>query len=430
MELSHILILIVILLPLAVLIYKVPELGLVLCLIVGSLFKSMVQPLLGDIDITVYLFVVTFGSILIRCIIEKKLVLPDLKINIGVLLLIGISLASLLYTPLFQQGSDVFLRFVFLTISIMYATFMWCTDINRIKRLIVIFIGIVFAYSTAIIVWVFLIQHGAYSASRAAFAGTPALAVAQLLAAAIIAAFVLRDFVSGRFKRWALYLVILAGVAELIALNSRGPLIALVVGAICLFFLYSLREKKRVVLLSIPLLAIIVIVFILLPEQFTSRYALIADLGSSSIAARLSMWQFVGEHFSDWFFSGAGMFGFAYYYLPGQAELSIWGAYPHNIFLDVFAAIGFFGLLIFVWLNGSFLYRGIKVSRTEQQSSHLLGLAALVALIIFLVNGLFSMSIIDTRPLWFFGGVILSLERLWRKRNEEGMHTSIGSAPL
>jgi O-antigen ligase len=419
MELS-ILFAIIILVPLAVLIFKFPELGLVLCLVVGSFFKGLVQPLLGDIDITVYLFAVTFGSILIRCSMEKRLTLPDLKINIGVLLFTGLLLASLLYTPLFEQGTDVFLRFVFLTIPIMYAAFMWCTNINRIKRLLTIFIGVVFAYSTILIVWVFLVQHGVYQGGRATFAATPALGVAQLLAAGIIIAFILRGFVSGRFKRLALYLLIIAGVVELIALNSRGPLIALAAGAVCLFFLYSPREKGRVVLLALPLLAIVVFAFFLLPGQYTSRYALLTNLGSLSIAERLSMWQFVGAHFSDWFFTGAGIFGFAYYYLPGQAEFSIWGAYPHDIFLDVFAAAGFFALLVFAWLIGSLIYRGIKVSRTGQQSSHLLGLATVVALIIFLINGLFSMSIIDTRPLWFFGGVLLSLERWWRTRDEEG----------
>jgi O-antigen ligase len=410
------------LVPLALLIFRYPELGLVLCLVVGSLLKSIIQPLLDSVDITVYLFAVTFGSILIRSFMEKKFPLPDLKINIGVLLLIGFILASLLYTPLPEQGADVFLRFLLLTIPIMYAIFIWCTDINRIKRLLTIFVGIVFAYSTALIIWVFLVQHGVYSDSRAAFAETPVLGVAQLLAAGIIAAFILfipRGFVSGRFKRLALYLLIIAGVVELIALNSRGPLIALAAGAVCLLFLYSPREKGRVLLWALPLIAVSVCAFFWLPEQYTSRYSLVTNTESVSIAARLSMWQFVGAHFSDWFFAGAGIFGFVYYYLPGQAELSIWGAYPHNVFLDVFAAAGFFALLVFVWLIGLLIYRGIKVSRTGEPSSHLLGLAGVVPLILFLVAGLFSMSIIGTRPLWFFGGVILALERWWRTRDEE-----------
>jgi O-antigen ligase len=421
LNLSQMLPLVVPLLLLAILIFKFPELGLVLCLVVGSLFKGLIQPLLGDIDITVYLFAVTYGSIFIRSCVDKKLALPDLKINIGVLLLIGFLLASLFYTPLHEQGTEVVLRFVFLNVSIMYAIFMWCTDINRIKRLLSIFVGVILAYSTTLIVWVFFIQHGVHPSLRAALTETPSLGVAQFLAAAIVAAFALRGFISGKYKRLALNLLIIIGVVELIALNSRGPLIAFVVGAICLFFLYSPRNRVKIIVFSTVIVVVLVLAFILLPEQYTGRYALLTNLESGSVAARLSMWQFVAAHFSDWFFTGAGVFGFAYYYCPGQAELSIWGAYPHNVFLDIFAAVGFFGLLVFVWLIGSLIYRGIKTSRIGEQSSRLLGLATVVPLIVFLVAGLFSMSIIGTRPLWFFGGVLLSLEWLRAKRSEENV---------
>ncbi len=421
MGLYQILALIILLGLLAVLIFKIPELGLVLCLVIGSLLKGMIQPFLGPIDITAYLFAVTFGSIFIRRSMEKKLSLPDLRVNIGVLLLVALLLASLLYTPLLRQGTDIFLRFVFLAISMMYATFMWCTNIDRIKKVLFIFMGITLAYGTAAFIWVFLLGHELYSGSRAPFPGTPVLGIAQFLAVGILTAFILRGFVTSKYKRLTLNLLMIMGVVELIALNSRGPLIAFVVGVVCLFFLYSSREKRRLILPALILLATITCTFLLLPSQYTGRYELIANLESSSIAVRLDMWQFVAEHFSDWFFTGGGIFGFAYYYFPEQAELSVWGAYPHNIFLDVFATAGFFGLLVFVWLIGSLLFRGVKICGASERSFHLLGLATVVPLIIFLVAGLFSMSIIGTRPLWFFGGVTLSLERLWRVRDKRSI---------
>lgn len=429
MGLYQILALIILLGLLAVLIFKIPELGLVLCLVIGSLLKGMIQPFLGPIDITAYLFAVTFSSIFIRRSMEKKLSLPDLRVNIGVLLLVALLLASLLYTPLLRQGTDIFLRFVFLTISIMYATFMWCTNINRIKRLLFIFMGISLAYGAAAFVWIFLLQGGVYLGPRAAFLQTPPVAVATFLAVGILTAFILRGFVTSKYKRLTLNLLMIMGVVELIALNSRGPLIAFVVGVVCLFFLYSSREKRRLILPALILLATITCTFLLLPSQYTGRYPLITSLESSSIAWRLGAWQYVVEHFRDWFFTGAGIFGFAYYYSPGQTEWSIFGVYPHNIFLDVFTSAGFFGLLVFVWLIGSLLFRGVKICGASERSFHLLGLATVVPLIIFLVNGLFSMSLIDSRPLWFFGGVVLSLGQLWRKRNEKSMHTSIGSTP-
>jgi len=421
MEVTQI-VLILCLITLAGLIFKIPELGLVLCLVAGSLFKGMVQPLLGAIDVTVYLFAITYGSIFIRCSMERRLGLPDLKINMGVLLLVTILLASLLYTPLPRQGSDILLRFIFLTISIMYATFMWCTNVNRIKRLLFIFTGILLAYGTAAFVWVFLIQQEVHFGVRAAFPETPPISVAQLLAAGIITAFILRSFISSKYKKLTLELLMITGAVELIALNCRGPLIAFLVGGVFLFCLYSSKEKKKGVFLASIVLAVMVLAFTLLPSQYTGRYALVTHPESSTVAARVDMWRFVAGHFSDWFFTGAGMLGFAYHYYPEQIEFSIiWGAYPHNIFLDVFATAGFFGLLAFTWLIGSLVYKGIKVSHTREQSFHLLGLATIVPLITFLVAGLFSMSIIGTRDLWFFGGLILSLERWWRKRDKESI---------
>lgn len=405
------------LIPLAVLIFKVPELGLVLCLVIGALFKGMIQPLLGPVDITVYLFAVTFGSIFIRGSIEKNLPLPDLRFNIGVLLLIGLLLASLIYTPLLRQGTEMFLRLIFLSISMLYATFMWCNNITRIKRLLFIFLGILLAYGTAAFIWVFLL--GNVSGSRAPFPETSVLGVAQFLAAGILIAFILRTFVSGKYKRLTLSLLMIMGTAELIALNSRGPLIAFVVGAVCLFFLYSPREKGRSVVLSTVIVTVLILAFILLPSQYVARYASIVNIESPSIAWRLGAWQYVLQHFSEWFFTGAGLCGFAYYY-AGTTDPLASATYPHNIFLDIFADTGFFGLIVFVWLIGYLFYKGIIISRVGESSIHLLSLAATVALIVIVIEHLFS-GTIAARGLWFFGGLILSLERLWRKRNKESI---------
>ena len=408
------------LIPLAALIFGIPELGLVLCLVVGSLFKGMIQPFLGPLDITVYLFAITFSSIFIRSSMEKKLALPDLKINIGILLLTTLLLVSLLYTPLPRQGTEMFLRFVFLTISMLYATFIWCNDVSRIKRLLFIFSGILLAYGTAAFIWVFLLGHGLHPGSRSPFPETPVLGIARYLAVGIAIAFILRSFVSSKYKRLMLGLLMIIGLVELIALNARGPLIALFVGILCLFLLYSPNERRRLVSLAPIGLAIIVLAFILLPSQYTGRYVLITNLESSSITWRLEAWQYVIAHFSDWFFTGAGICGFHYYYLGVTNSFDMIQA-PHNIFLGIFADVGFFGLLLLVWLIGSLFYRGAKMPRAGERSIHLLGLATIVAFIVFITEYLFGGSLISTRGLWFFGGLILSLERLCIVRDKRSM---------
>lgn len=46
-----------------------------------------------------------------------------------------------------------------------------------------------------------------------------------------------------------------------------------------------------------------------------------------------------------------------------------------------------------------------------------------------MINAFFSTSLINTRPIWFFGGLILSLGHIWRKDNifskEENIRTFI-----
>jgi O-antigen ligase len=410
MEVTQI-VLYVCLIPLAFLIFKFPELGLVLCLVVGSLFKGMVQPLLGPVDITAYLFVVTFGSILIRGAMEKNLPMPGLAINISILLLLALLLASLLYTPLPRQGFETFLQLTFLSVSLLYATFIWCNNIDRIKRLLFIFACVLLAYGLVALIWVLVL--GNVSGSRAPFPGTPVLGIAQYLAVGILVAFILREFVSGKFKRLALSLLIIAGIVELIALNSRGPLIAFLAGAVCLFFLYSGREKRRVIVLSTAIVTVLILTFILLPSQYTSRYAFITSPESTSIAWRLDAWHYVIQHFPDWFFGGAGISSFSYYY-AGTIDPLAPVVYPHNIFLDIFANVGFFGFLILFWIIGYLFYKGVKMARMSGSAIRHFGLAATAALTVFVIEYLFS-GTITSRGLWFFGGLILALERISKK---------------
>ncbi len=425
MNLSQVLPLVVILLLLVVLIFRIPELGLVLCFVASSLFKGMVQPLLGPIDLTVYLFAVTYGSIFIHCLRSHSFVLPDRKINISIGLLLALLLASLFYTPLPSQGTDIYLRFIFLTVSIMYATFIWCNNnIERIKRVLSIFTWISLGYGAVLLCWILLLQPtDLFNPVRAALQQTPPLAVAQIIAPGIIIAFILRDFLYNKYKRIALNVLMLVGIVELVALNSRGPLIAFIVGGIALFILYPRQQRKQLVIPYIIGIATMILAFLFLPEQFTARYALLADPQSPSIAWRLNAWWFVIKHIPDWFFTGAGIFGFAYYYLPGQ-EWSIFGAYPHNIFLDIFADAGIFALLAFIGFIYMLLHKGIKMIRPvlNFQSTGSTALIAITAIVVLMTAYQFSGSIIGTRGLWLFAGLLLATEKLWK----QGMHTRSG----
>jgi len=223
-------------------------------------------------------------------------------------------------------------------------------------------------------------------------------------------------------------LAVLSTIA-LIALNSRGPLIAFLCGVFSIIFLIG-EERKKYIFLLLKLIGALSIIFIFIPKEYTSRYSLITNLESSSISARLSAWRFVVDHFSEWFFKGAGLSGYAYYSHPGNPYFSIFGNHPHNIFLDIFADVGFLGLLFFLGIIGFIFYKGFKMCRVADYKFRILGLSSFIAFIVFMIENLFSMSLIGTRPIWFFGGLILSLEYIWRKESrfpEKGnIHACVG----
>lgn len=413
---------------LAVIIFKFPEFGLVLCVVCGSYIKGIIQPIIGTIDITVYLFIVTYFSIFLhRSIKEKKIFIPPLKINIWMSLFVMILLGSLLYTPLPKQGIEIFFRFIVLDVSMMYMVYIWAIDTDKIERILYIFSGISITYGLLLAIAIFFSNNNYFYNYRGAFISTAPIAVAINLAAGILITLLVKNLIKQKHIRGLLTLLAILSTVALITLNSRGPLIAFICGVFSIIFLIG-KERKKYIFLFIKLVGALSIIFIFIPKEYTSRYSLITNLESSSISARLSAWRFVVDHFSEWFFKGAGLFGYAYYY-PENTTYSIFGSYPHNIFLDVFADVGFFGLLFFLGIIGFIFYKGFKMCSVEDYKFRILGLSSFIAFIVFMINAFFSTSLINTRPIWFFGGLILSLGHIWRKDNifskEENIRTYI-----
>lgn len=399
-------------------ILKAPGIGLVLCVLVGPLFKGSLQPFLGQIDLTVFIFVVTAVSVLARLAVERqRITLPKSSFNFLILSFVTLLLASVLYTPLPGYGLEIFLRFVILDLSVLYLVFMWTTDQKRVKRLLSLFAWIGLTYGTIMFIGILLVPGGLVSSHqfRAVLSTTPPIAVALILTASILIALtlVITQSIEGRVRRWTLLTLTILSTAELIALNCRGPFIAFIAGLASLAAIASRSRRWRpyVMLGLILLIGAGIMAFHILPSQYTARYGLILNLESSSISARVNAWKFVVDHFDDWFLRGAGLFGFAYHYTGRTNDLSIFGSYPHNLFLDVFSDSGIVGLSLFAAIIGYILLQAWLMIKKGKGSTRALAIASFIGFIALLVNSLFSMSIIDTRLLWFIGGSILALRR-------------------
>jgi hypothetical protein len=373
--------------------------------VIAGLIKGPIQPFLGVIDLTIYLFMITFLSILIRSIIVKQLSVPDFKFNLLIVLLIIILGFSLLYSPLKDYGLNLFLRFLFLGLSLLYAVFMWCTNINRIKITLIIFCILSITYGLVSFLWTFILSQESL-VERALFPNTPILAIAWFLAAGILSTFILKDLLSKKYLKLLIYILIVVIIVELIALASRGPLIAFIVAAASLFALYIIRKKKKeAIVIFGSIVATIVFSLILLPSQYTSRYFL-TGTASSSIAIRIDMLLAVINNFTNWFLGGAGLGGFA--------ALGI-GNYPHNIFLEIFTHAGFFALLIFCLIIGLIVYRGVKLCFSSDNIVRIVATAIFISFVVYLTGHLFSGDITSTRPLWFFTGLILALKLVYTR---------------
>lgn len=356
---------------LAFIIFKFPEVGLVLCVVSGSYIKGIIQPIIGAIDITAYLFIVTYFSIFLhRSIKEKNILVPPLKINIWISLFIMMLLGSLLYTPLPKQGIETLFRFTVLDVSMIYMVYIWAIDTDKIKRILYIFSGISVIYGLLLLIAIFFSNNNYFYNYRGAFISTAPIAVAINLAAGILIALLVKNLIKQKYIRGLLTLLAMLAVVSLITTNSRGPLIAFLGGVFSIIFLIG-KERKKYIFLFLKLAGALSIIFIFLPKEYTSRYSLITNLESSSISARLSAWRFVVDHFSEWFFKGAGLFGYAYYYYPENTTYSIFGSYPHNIFLDVFSHAGVFALLIFIWIIAFLFCKGFKICRITNYEFHI-----------------------------------------------------------
>lgn len=408
------------LIAVAAVIFLIPEIGLVLCMVVGALLKGMVQPYVEVVDVTLYLVAVTYFTVFVRSSADRTLALPDARINILVGLFLSLLFVSLLWTPVEAAGLYKLARVAFLTVSMMYATVMWCTSVDRVRRVLFLFTCVALTYAAVTFIIVFFVDNQLSSDMRANIRGACAIGVGQLLAMAILAAVAVRQLVAGRATRIVIDALAVVSVVELVALNSRGPLIALLVGVGCLVLLSWVDRGRRVLGISMALLTIVAVAFAVLPSRYTGRYQLLTDLGSTSVSARVEMWSIVAAHGADWFLTGAGTSGFGVAYL-GDADLgAAMRLYPHNIFLDVFVNGGFFALLVFGCLIGLLLYRGFLLCRAAEGTVRSAGIAATVLFVAFLVASLFSGNLLDTRPLWLFAGLVVSLQLVARRIERVG----------
>ena len=224
----------------------------------------------------------------------------------------------------------------------------------------------------------------------------------------------LKNKVKG-LRYWFLFLCPIAAAMTIMGASSRGAQLALALQLLILF--YKKITLKRV------FLAIFIggVVFSLLPEEQFERFQSMGEDETSK--QRILYWENGLDMMLDHPISGVGYFNFPTYYnrfysddLLGMrakkgAEL------PHNIFIQVGAEVGVFGLIAYLLLIALFFSftKNIKVGSRSNiyRSSWLIDVSRglLIGLIGFVIAGQF-VSVVYYPFLWVHLALIVALKNI------------------
>ena len=395
-----------------------PTLGLVLCAVVAPLSKGILQPYLGPVDLTGMVYATTLLSIGARLVRRRRMPsFPPAAFNVLVGVFLVFLLVGYLRSPVRSYAAQLVFRFVALDLGLLYMLIAWVQDRARLRRLALTFVWGGLLYGVLLLVSIVLIPGllGPSMAARAVFEGTAPLTVGLFLAMGVILALSFAVSTMRAPRRLALLAFVALAVVQLVAVNSRGPLLGLALGT-AVWIISSLRAVpwRRLILPASVVVGPAVLSLFCLPQEIVARYnpALLdlANPAATSASARAAMWRFVASHAGEWFVAGAGLYGFAFQYGGGPDAVAVFGAHPHNLLLEVYSSVGFFGAVCFSTLIVLPLVQAIRwalrrgVSPDEWMARGILG-----ALVAAFVSAFFSMGLLDTRLVWFAAGCAFCL---------------------
>jgi len=236
-------------------------------------------------------------------------------------------------------------------------------------------------------------------------------------------------------KKKIFYVVLfLMELACLFFTNSRGGLVALVLGGLIFFsfgLLFTKREKLNFVFKNKIYIAIIIFglfVFALfwfsLAPAYKVRIESSFDSKQASVASRVSYWRSGWDAIKKRPWLGYG--------LENQQEIYSryyqrdWGVYDkvntipdraHNLFIDSLLTGGIFGLLLLILWNSYFLY--FIFFNLKNNNFKNLSLAILFAYICYTISLLFSFSVFVTELYFWLFLLILSFTRIYQENTKD-----------
>ncbi len=251
---------------------------------------------------------------------------------------------------------------------------------------------------------------------RASFLGVNPISYAQWAGAVAVASLAIAPVVRTRWRRVLAYLGSAILVIVVLAANSRGPMLCLVLTVAVLVLAEARRSRSyRALAWMTGAVIVFLLAISLLPKQLVSRYSDFSEErgGFYAVGSRLTVYQrlrawesavdvSLAEPTTMAFGLGCGGFAHAYYH----ADVQWW---PHNIFLEVLSEGGIVGLLLLAGHWGTFLLLGRRRGagiRPTDESRRRIYLALGLALLFLFIGAQFSGDLSHNRRLWYFLGLL------------------------
>jgi len=368
---------------------------------------------IGYFNSTAILLIITVLGFFLPLSIRKNINFKIQKADIWLLLFVIVLFMGCFFSTNSQEGFVKAIRFTL----IVFFPYIIARVFFKTNEQIHLFIKTIFV--TAILIGILLIIisfFGEYSGGRIDFLNVNQIPLATLLATGLVIAVIgatsnVDMIFVGRWNRSFCAIVIIPLLYSIFLVGCRGPLVSAILGLFCYYLLISKKRLKITIFIGIILLFVMIIwisssdiVYSILEHiPNVSGYSLTQIEEGPSTVQRLELYSSAILLFLQNPLLGVGTGGFP-------------GGYPHNIFLEVAAENGIFGLLLFICFLFSVIQKGFRyiilyLPKLDEYSKNV-GLIILTLSVSLFIEKQFSYGLDMHKDLFVFLGLMVNLPSL------------------
>lgn len=197
-----------------------------------------------------------------------------------------------------------------------------------------------------------------------------------------------------KWLKWLTLVGVVTSSFTLILLQSRASLIAVVISFLILLIL-RVSLSIKLLLKLIPVLLLILIFLFIYPESIQSILTVFGNPFGYSFIERNRMWLYGWLMFNDFMFTGSGIVeksSIVHLFYPKLNVEQFSLVYLHNVFLEIVADVGIFGLIS--WLS---LWATTSIGAWFAYRSHHSLLSALGAALLAVQGGVFVHQLFEAQ---------------------------------